>query len=163
MEIFDLTGERHNLDGCLGCNLVSGNLESFGGVIYKDDMFMIEQDFELPIDGFIIISTIRHIEKFTELSSAERVKLVELINQAIAVLEKHGVANEYNVILEEKAGVHFHVWLMPRHDWMLEKFGKIIKNIQPIQEFSLKNMRNAENFSKIKQTCELLRSELSQN
>ncbi len=161
MKLLDLTGREWNFDGCLGCELVSKTLKPFGGVIFKDENFMIAQDFELPIEGFVIISSIRHLEKLTELTDAERADLMFLINKCLTVLRENGVAEEYNIILEEKSGYHFHVWLMPRHRWMTKKFGKIMKNIKPIQEYALKNMRTEENFEKIKHTCEVLKTALN--
>ena len=55
----------------MGCESVRGNLIPFGGVIFQDEDFVIAQDIELPINGFIIISTVRHkdvwnFEKRTE-------------------------------------------------------------------------------------------------
>ena len=71
------------------------------------------------------------------------------------------IADEYNIILEEKTNSHFHVWLMPRHKWMLEKFGKIIQNIKSIQEYALENMRTDENIKNIAETCKILKRELN--
>lgn len=159
--IEDLTGQKHELNGCLGCEIVNGNLKPFCGILYKDEEFIITQDYELPINGFIIISTTRHIEKFTELSNSERINLVELINKTLSVLRKNNIAEEFNVILEEKQGIHFHVWLMPRHKWMIEKFGKVMKNIKPIQDYALENMKTEENINQIKETCEILKRELN--
>ena len=159
--IEDLTGQKHKLNDCLGCEIIRGNLTPFGGVLYKDNEFAITQDYELPINGFIIISTVRHIEKFTELNDSERINLVNLINKTLSVLRANEIAEEFNVILEEKQGIHFHVWLMPRHKWMLEKFGKVIKNIKPIQDYALSYLKTEDNFEQIKKTCEILKHELN--
>lgn len=159
--IEDLTGQQHELNGCLGCEIIKGNLTPFGGVLYKDKEFAVTQDYELPINGFIIISTIRHIEKFTELNDSERVNLTNLINKTLNILRSNNVAEEFNIILEEKQGIHFHIWLMPRHKWMLEKFGKVMKNIKPIQDYALKNMKTEETFKQIENTCKILKRELN--
>ena len=50
---------------------------------------------------------------------------------------------------------------MPRHKWMIEKFGKVMKNIKPIQEYALENMKTEENINQIKETCEILKRELN--
>ena len=158
--IRDLTGQEQTLNYCLGCEIAKGDLVPFGGILYKDKYFTITQDFELPIDGFIVISTIRHVEKFTDLTDEERVELVNLINRTLNILRENQIAEEFNVILEEKQGYHFHIWLMPRHKWMIEKFGKVLKNIKQIQDYALENMRTKENIDKISQTCEVLRGKL---
>lgn len=159
--IKDVTGAELKLNGCLGCEIIAGNLKPFGDILFRNENFAVTQDYELPINGFIIISSIRHIEKFTELSETEQFDLTKLINKLLNILRSHNVAEEFNIILEEKHGVHFHVWLMPRHKWMLEKFGKVLKNIKPIQEYALKNMRTEENLNQIKETCEILKRELN--
>ena len=159
--IEDLTGKKQNLNACLGCEIINENLTPFGGILYKDNEFAITQDFELPINGFIIISSVRHIEKFTELNESEQVKLINLINRTLNILRENNVAEEFNIILEEKKGIHFHIWLMPRHKWMKDKFSKILKNIKEIQEYAVKNMKTAENFNEILKTCEILKTELN--
>ena len=158
--IKDLTGKEQAFNGCLGCEIVNGNLVPFGGVLFADKYFTIMQDFELPIDGFIVISSVRHIEKFTDLTSEERIDLIGLINKTLTILRENKVAEEFNVILEEKQGYHFHIWLMPRHKWMIEKYGKVLKNIKQIQDYALDNLRTKENIDKISQTCDILRSML---
>lgn len=160
-KIKDLTGAEIEIDDCLGCEINDGKLVPFGGVLYQSKQFTVTQDFELPIDGFIIISTARHVERFTDLTQEEQGELVVLINKVLNILRKANVSKEFNVILEEKEGCHFHVWLMPRHDWMIEKFGKVIKKIQDIQEYAFENLRTEENFEKIMQTCKLIRDKLS--
>lgn len=160
-KIIDLTGKEQELNGCMGCEVACGNLVPFGGVLYQSEQFVITQDVELPINGFIIISTVRHIEKFTELTDDERMNLTNLINKTLNVLRNNNVAEEFNIILEEKKNYHFHIWLMPRHGWMIEKFGKVLKNIKQIQEYAIENMRTEENLKQIQKTCEILKNELS--
>jgi len=162
-KILDITGKKQDLNGCMGCEIINANLKPFGGVLYKNDNFFITQDFELPIDGFIIISSIRHVEKFTDLNDNERINLMSLINKTLKILRENNVCEEFNIILEEKQGYHFHVWLMPRHKWMIEKFGKVLKKIKPIQDYALKNLRTEENINKISNTCNILKRELNRN
>lgn len=160
-KIIDLTGKEQELNGCMGCEVAKGNLVPFCGVLYQDSQFAITQDVELPINGFIIISSVRHIEKFTDLTDDERINLTNLINKTLNILRKNNVAEEFNIILEEKKNYHFHIWLMPRHKWMIEKFGKVLKNIKSIQDYATENMRTEENLKEIQRTCELLKTELS--
>ena len=158
--IKDLTGQEQTLNGCLCCEIANEKLVPFGGILYKNQYFTIAQDFELPIDGFIIISSIRHIEKLTDLTNNERFDLINLINKTLNILRENQIAEEFNVILEEKQGYHFHIWLMPRHKWMIEKFGKVLKNIKQIQDYALDNLRTKENIAKISQTCDILKKML---
>ena len=121
MKITDMTGKEVEIKKCLGCEITNGNLDVFGGLLYQGEFFAVAQDFELPIEGFIIIFSKRHVEKFIDLSQDEQIELTALINKTLNILEANHIAEEYNIVLEEKAGYHFHVWLMPRHKWMIEK------------------------------------------
>ena len=159
-KFIDLSGEEKSYSQCMGCGLINGEFEPFGGLIYKSKNFNIAQDVELPIDGFLIISTNRCINKFSELGNEEVEELGKLIKTVLSILENNKIAEEYNIIFEEKPGVHFHVWLMPRHKWMIEKFGKVIKNIKQIQEYSIENMKTPVNLNMIYNTCSLVRNEL---
>ena len=156
-----MTGKEVEIKKCLGCEITNGNLDVFGGLLYQGEFFAVAQDFELPIEGFIIIFSKRHVEKFIDLSQDEQIELTALINKTLNILEANHIAEEYNIVLEEKAGYHFHVWLMPRHKWMIEKFGKVLKNIKQIQDYAIQNMKTQEYFDKIKSTCELVKKELN--
>lgn len=160
MELINLVGEKVEVKECLGCEIVKGKLDAFGGILYNGEYFTLTQDFELPINGFLIITSKRHIAKYIELTQMERLELQDIIFKALKILEENNIAEEYNVILEEKA-YHFHVWLMPRHKWMIDKFGKVLKNIKPIQEFAIKYMKTKENIELIKNTCELIKREMN--
>lgn len=163
MIIRDLCGNEHIINGCLGCEISSGRLNPIGGILYKDEYFSVSQDFELPINGFIIISSIKHFENLNELSDVERTILIQLINRIIELLKSYNIADSFNVILEEKKGYHFHVWIMPRNNWMIEKFGKVLKNIKLIQDYAKENLRNDDNIENILNTCKKLKSDLKKN
>ena len=160
MELVNLVGKKVEVKECLGCEIVKGKLDAFGGILYNGEYFTLTQDFELPVNGFLIITSKRHIVKYIELTQMERLELQDIIFKALKILEENNIAEEYNVILEEKA-YHFHVWLMPRHKWMIDKFGKVLKNIKPIQEFAIKYMKTKENIELIKNTCELIKREMN--
>lgn len=159
--IVDMANKEWEINGCMSCEIADGNLVPFGGILYRTDNFAVMQDVELPINGFIVIASIRHLEKFTELTEDEQIELTKLINKTLNILRNNGVAEEFNIILEEKKNYHFHIWLMPRHKWMIEKFGKVLKNIKGIQEFAIENMKTKENLQDIMKTCELVKRELN--
>ena len=161
--IIDITGKEWKIKKCLSCEIANGTIAPYGGILYKSENFAVMQDVELPINGFIVIASIRHLEKFTELTEDEQVELTKLINKTLNILRNNGVAEEYNIILEEKKNYHFHIWLMPRHKWMIEQFGKVLKNIKGIQEYAINNMKTDENIKEIAKTCEILKRDLNKN
>lgn len=158
MEIKDIKGSILDIDGCLGCNLSSGILKPFGGILYNDGDFNVSQDYELPINGFIIIATNKHIISINELTKEQRYKLIELENRIIELLKSYGITNNYRIILEEKK--HFHVWLMPEYSWM-KNIGKPIYNIKEIFDYAKNNLRTLDNLNDIIETCKKLKKDLN--
>lgn len=155
MEIRDYTGKIHNIDGCLGCNLSNGDIHE---LLHKDDDFNVSQDFELPINGFIIIATNKHIISINELTKEQRYKLIDLENKIIELLKSYGITNNFKIILEEKN--HFHVWIMPEYSWMKE-IGKPTYNIKEIFDYAKNNLRTTNNLNDISETCKKLKKDLN--
>lgn len=62
---------------------------------------------------------------------------MNVLNKTIEVIKRANIAKEVLLIQEEKAS-HFHVWIVPIHDWMKD-FGKNVKNIKEIINYSKEN------------------------
>lgn len=160
-KIIDLTGKEQEFEGCMACTLNKGELELFGGVIYQNDYFMVAQDFEVPINGFIIISTKRHVSSINEFSETEKFEFVMLLDKVLKTLKDIGIAKEFILLQGERSDVHFHMSLFPRHDWMSEKFGRVVSSMKQIQEYAMANMRTPENIKLIAETCKMLKEKLN--
>ncbi len=151
---------------CMGCTKAksAGNLDINPGEIVRTRNFDISQDFELPINGFIVIGSIRHIESINEMTMEEKQELIMLIDVVISSLKKLNVCSQYNVVWEEKDNNHFHVWLMPRHKYLLEAMGRnITKKIGELFDYAKNNLRTEENVNAIYDTIEKLKTELKSN
>lgn len=142
---------------CMGCFVNKKLLD----LAYETKHFVVAQDCELPIKGFIIITSKRHIYSINEMTSEEKTELVLLIDKILKALKELNVCERYNVIWEEKEGNHFHVWLMPRHKWMVEKFGNPTRNITKIFEYAKQNLRSKENINEIDNCIKLLKQKLN--
>ena len=161
MKVERCDGKVFEFDGCFGCACAPGGaLPAYPYIIWEDETFFVEQDFELPINGFIIIATKRCVGSINELNDTEKQKLILLIDRIIVALKKIGVAKEFNIIQEEKEGYHFHFWIMPSSDWAKQKFGKILKNVKQIQDYAKENFKDEEHLKEIRETCEKLKEEL---
>ena len=159
-------GKMIDVGSCMGCTKANnfGNTKINPGEIVRTKNFDISQDFELPINGFIIIGSIRHIESINEMTFDEKQELITFIDIVICELKKLGVCSQYDVVWEEKEGNHFHVWLMPRHKYLLEAIGtNIIKKVGDLFEYAKTNLRTQENMSAIYDTIEKLKTNLKQN
>lgn len=159
-------GKIIDIGDCMGCtkaaNLGNANINP-GGIIQTKN-FDISQDFELPINGFIVIGSLRHVGSINEMTQAEKQELITLIDVVIASLKKLKVCQQYNVIWEEKDGNHFHVWLMPRHQYLRDAVGRnIVKKIGDTFDYAKTNLETKKNLTEISNTIEKLKIELQAN
>ena len=65
-------GIEIDIGDCLGCALFGNPNLPFGGIVYETENFFVTQDFELPIEGFLIISFKEHKRFFTDLSREQK-------------------------------------------------------------------------------------------
>lgn len=147
--MINYANEEVKFNGCPGCAFANHEFSLPCGMAYENDRFTLAQDWELPIQGFFVVSPKRCISKFEELQVEERVEIFEIVDKTIKVLRENNICDRFNVVFEEKKNRHFHIWIMPRHDWMRELVGDIIDNIGQIFEYAKENMRTTENYEKI--------------
>ena len=124
---------------CIGCNIVNKEIIPNGGIIYETENFLLFQDPEVPIKGFLIVQAKRHVKSMIDFTEEEQIELVKLINKAREALKKLDICNEVTIVQEERSK-HFHVWLFPNYKWMEEKFGKGVKYLRDISEYAIENV-----------------------
>lgn len=159
-------GKMIDVGECMGCTIVNNfeNTTNFLGQVVKTKNFTIAQDFELPINGFMVISSVRHLESINEMTLEEKQELITLIDVVVSSLKKLNVCKQYNIVWEEKDGNHFHVWLMPRHKYLVEAMGtNIMKKVGELFNYAKENLRTEENLQQVVTTIEQLKTELKQN
>ena len=160
MQILDYANNEINYSGdCLGCAYVKHEFSLPCGMAYEDDICTVSQDWELPINGMIIVAPKRHVITFEDMTKEERMHLFEIVNNVILVLRKNNIANNFNVLFEEKENTHFHIWILPRDEWK-EKEIDPTKDIQKVIECSLREFKNEENYKRILRTTDFLKSEI---
>lgn len=49
------------------------------------------QDWDLPIEGFMIVSPKRHVERLDEFSRDERIEMFDIVDRVISILRERGV------------------------------------------------------------------------
>ncbi len=59
MHITDFQNNRYTCD-CLGCAIGAGEVSPPGGLICESEHFVVHQDPEVPVRGFLIIASKRH-------------------------------------------------------------------------------------------------------
>lgn len=120
---------------CTGCSVAKGEI---GTIIYETNTFVLNQDPEVPLKGFLVITSKKHVNSFIDYNENEREELLELLFKARKALKDLNICKEVTIVQEERSQ-HFHIWLFPYFDWMQEKFGKGVKYLRDINEYVVKN------------------------
>ena len=120
---------------CTGCSIAKGEI---GIIIYETKNFVINQDPEVPLKGFLVISSKKHVNSLLNLNGEEREELNYLLFKARKSLDDLNICKEVSIVQEERSQ-HFHIWLYPYYDWMNENFGKGIKYLRDINDYVIKN------------------------
>ena len=134
--IVDFTGKTKKI-ACLACAREKGEIVL--GNIIKSEYFDAHQDYEIPIPGFIIISSRRHIQSVDEFTEDERRDFIEFLCRIRSAMIKVLDIKTIYLFQAEDTMHHFHVWLIPRYNWMTEKFGTKIESVRPIVNIIQKN------------------------
>lgn len=150
----DFLGNHYKYD-CMGCSMTKGEIVPPGGFVYETEYFLVGQDPEIPIEGFLVINSKRHVNSLTQLSDIERHQLVELLNIGISAIKSLKITTEVTLVQEERSK-HFHVWIFPNQPWMLEKFGKGVSYLRDISAYAQENS-NKEGISNILNSIEKIR------
>lgn len=152
-----------NFEGCPGCAYANHEFSLPCGIAFENDKFVLSQDWELPIQGFFVVSPKKCVEKFNELTEIEQIEIFSIVNKTINILRTNKVCDRFNVLFEEKENRHFHIWIMPRHQWMKDLVGEISDNIGKIFDHALNNMKTKENLESISKISEIVRKEFNEN
>ena len=137
----DIFGNEINFD-CMGCDIANHKLIPPGGYVYEDDFINVSADPEIPIKGFMVLGINRHIRSLNEMTETERNDIMNILNKTIENIKKANIEKEVLLIQEERAS-HFHIWIVPIHDWM-DKFGKNVRNIKEIIDYSKQNFDESQ-------------------
>lgn len=158
--MINYANENIEFKGCPGCAYGRHEFSLPCGLAYENEKFTLSQDWELPIEGFLVVSPKRCVEKFSDLTEAERLEAFDITHKVINILRQHKVCDRFNVVFEEKENRHFHIWIMPRHKWMEELVEDIIDNIGIIFNFAKDNFRNEETYKRIQEITNIIKENI---
>ena len=66
----DFLGNEWDID-CMGCAIGDGSMFVPGGLIQRTDYFCVHQDPLIPLTGFLVIASKRHIRSISEMGQTE--------------------------------------------------------------------------------------------
>ncbi len=125
-------------NNCMGCAIINGEIPTPGGFIYEGKYTVLVADPEVPIPGFLVINTKRHVNSFSELTQEEKCEIGEVITYTQKALKQLKIGKEITLVQEERSP-HFHIWILTTHEWMAQKFGIGLGYLRQIFEYTKKN------------------------
>lgn len=159
MEIIDIYNNKIEVD-CLGCDISSGKYKVPCGLICSTEYFGVNQDCEIPIPGFMIISSKRHIQSIDQFTEEEQKDFISLVVKLRRGMRDVLGLNQIDLIVAELLGNgedHFHLWLYPVTEESKERFGFGIKAVKPMMNYAKENMKTPENMNMVEEYAEKLR------
>ena len=161
-KITDIGGKEHEIE-CIACAIQSGEIDLPVERIAETKNFVVEQDFEWPIEGFLIIVSKRHIHSIDELSDEELLEFTGLLKKIRGILRKILKISFVTLVQEENSKTsHFHFWLFPWYSWMLKKWNGKVGEIKDVMKYAKQEMFGEEELSRIKEIAVKLRQELQE-
>ncbi len=159
-QITDISGNLVKVE-CIGCAIVQGTLEVRGGSVISSKYFDVSQDFEVPIPGFMIVATKRHLSSIDELTNEEAAEFTQIL-RATRKLQREilGIESVY-IHQEEDSSDHFHIWMMPRYEWM-GQFGHKVESMRPVMDYAKARLKTEENLAKLDEDIKRLRAAASE-
>lgn len=83
------------------------------------------------------------------------------MEDTIRILRDNDICDRFNIISEEKENRHYHILIMPRHQWMIDLFGDIMTNIGRIFDYAKNNLRTGGVFKQIDDSAKILKEEIA--
>lgn len=122
MKVIDFLGKEWDID-CMGCAISNRSMQVPGGFICKTQQFVVHQDPLVPLPGFVVIASLRHIQSISEMKDAEYQELSKLIRVTHRAIKK--VANiESLTLVQEESSMHFHLWFFPWTPHVIKLYGQ---------------------------------------
>ena len=159
-EIIDISGNKHKVE-CIACAIQDGKIILPIERIAETENFVVEQDLEWPIEGFVVIVSKRHIISIDELTDSEIKELAKFMKIVRVALRKILGISAVTLVQEENSTTsHLHFWFFPWYDWMKEKWNGELSDIKDIMKYAKQNFSRKESLEKIRQSAIRLRQEI---
>ena len=107
----------------MGCAVARQALVVPGGFIWKSADFCVHQDPQIPLPGFLVIASRRHIRSIDEMTEAEYAGITRLVRETQAAI-KQALQIEYLTLIQEEHSSHFHLWFFPWLPEVITKYGE---------------------------------------
>jgi len=106
----------------MGCAVSNYSMLVPGGMIQRTENFCVHQDPLIPIPGFLVIASVRHIQSISEMRPFEYEEFCTLLKTTHQAI-KEVTTIEFLTIIQEESSKHFHLWFFPWTQSVIEQYG----------------------------------------
>jgi hypothetical protein len=121
MRELDFSGKVIEFE-CFGCDIQKGNIEIPGGIIIESESFIVHQDPFIPVAGFLVFSSKRHIGSIVEMTMEEYDEFFRIVEKSRIALQKTIPLKSITVVQEDNSE-HFNLWFFPWTEEICSEFG----------------------------------------
>lgn len=97
---------------CFSCQIQKNGINK-DYLVYESDNFIVEQDFDIDKEAYIVIVSKRHISKISEFNEIEETEFIELLKRVREGIEIIYGINFALLTQKEKTNGHFHFCIFP--------------------------------------------------
>ena len=122
MKTRDFLGNEWDID-CMGCAISNRSMLVPGDFIKRTKNFCVHHDPLIPHPGFLIISSLRHIQSISDMHDSEFEEFARLVKTTHCAIKK-ATGIEYLTMVQEESSIHFHLWFFPWTKVVIEQYGQ---------------------------------------
>lgn len=105
--------------------------------VYRTEYFVVGQDWEVPIPGFMIVSPVREVRSIADFTQDEVVDFALTTHKVRRGMRDVLGIEEIYLFQNEDTAHNFHLWMFPRYEWM-EGFGRKVQSVRMIMSYAEK-------------------------
>jgi diadenosine tetraphosphate (Ap4A) HIT family hydrolase len=107
----------------MGCAIADQTMLVPGGVIKRTQNFCVHQDPLIPIPGFLVIASLRHIRSISEMLESEYKEFSRIIKSTHQAI-KSSINVGFLTGIQEESSRHFHLWFFPWTQVIIDRYGQ---------------------------------------
>ena len=107
----------------MGCAISDQSMQVPGGFIHRTQHFCVHQDPLIPLPGFLVVASLRHIQSISDMQETEYEEFSKLVQAADRAI-KQATDIEWLTIVQEEHSIHFHLWFFPWTQEVITRYGK---------------------------------------
>ena len=107
---------------CVGCAIADHSFSPPGGLIAETEGIVVHQDPAIPLPGFLVLASKRHVQSIPDLKPSEYDEFAKLLRVTLESVKNVTSVGTLTVVQEEHS-THFHMWFFPWTHDVVEKYG----------------------------------------